>query len=231
MSKTQFEYSEALMRKFGSTVHSCLDSNWVNRIYYWIVDRLNGSNLINLTYWLAPQIASPLRALEEYVIYRKWKEMDQDKAVIEILKYVHANCKYIGDHEKDKVADRWQVADETFLEKSGDCEDGAVLILVLCRLAGIPYTRIRLAASHVANPYNGMMAGHAYVKYKPEFKATGDDDTWVVLDWCWFYDHRAIGWRSKFKNLNTYREAWFEVNDWRYYGKYNLEAEFGTRTV
>ena len=73
-----------------------------------------------------------------------------DQKALKALKWVHDNVVYTSDSAQFKHAEEWLFAHETGKIRTGDCEDGAILIANIMLLSGIPYWRIRLNAGDVS---------------------------------------------------------------------------------
>ncbi len=65
--------------------------------------------------------------------------IDQDKAAIDSLDYVHKKVKYTGDWGEFKIAEAWLYPYETLFIRKGDCEDGAILLANIMLKSGISY--------------------------------------------------------------------------------------------
>ena len=128
-----------------------------------------------------------------------------EETAMNVLNWVHKNCKYVGDITVHNTAEYWQDPEETFQRLTGDCEDGALLILSLMRIAGVPAYRVKLCAGNVE--YNNGTTGHAYVIF------LRDDDTWCILDWCYYYDPTEIKLRMQHKDDKRYKSIWWTCND------------------
>ncbi len=71
-----------------------------------------------------------------------YNEEDNDEKVYKLFDFVKRNIRYISDKTSVGYTEFWQFANETMLLKTGDCEDGAILLASLLRCAGIkPYSR------------------------------------------------------------------------------------------
>lgn len=131
---------------------------------------------------------------------------DLDKTVIAILRFVKQRTRYESDRKLWRINEYWQDAITTFNNQSGDCEDGAILILTLARLAGVPSNRIFLRCGDVS--YRNSKTGHAYVVYR------ANDGSMYYLDWCYFYSGvRIPNRKSPSKYAKKYLTRWFDVND------------------
>ena len=102
-----------------------------------------------------------------------------------------------------------------------NCDGGAVLLLVLCRLAGVPANQIRIQGGPVIDPNNPKKTvGHLYVRYR-----ANKDFKWYHLDWCYHQDSRALD--QRFNTLESdlrYHKEWWSCNDLRGYGEFKLKA-------
>lgn len=130
---------------------------------------------------------------------RLTRSSDDDKA-LKCLNWVIDNVKYVEDETKGHK-EFWQFGFETLYYKSGDCEDGAILLANMLLIAGIPYWKIRLSA--------GMVKGgaHGYLTYYCEKK-----NKWVVLDWCYWINRKRVEDRKDYKDEGNYLEVWFSWN-------------------
>jgi hypothetical protein len=111
-----------------------------------------------------------------------------DEQVLSCLNWVRNNIVYKGDLKSWEMAEYWQTYRETLDKMSGDCEDGAILLYVLCRLKGVPANRLLLFAGDVVG------GGHCWIGYKPESYPLN----FVFLDWCYWVNLRSVEDRNKF---------------------------------
>ena len=119
-----------------------------------------------------------------------------DEKVLKILKYVHKVIKYTGDNSTHNVNEFWQHPEETIQSGKGDCEDMSLLIKALCNLAGVPDYKVKVCAGWVE--YGSGTCGHCYCIY------LRDNDTWCVLDGCYYYTTTAISKRIEHKEDTKY---------------------------
>jgi len=118
-----------------------------------------------------------------------------DEIASKCLHYVNLKIKYTKD---DK--DYWQFAYETRERKKGDCEDGAILMVNMMIMSGIPYWRVRLNAGKVKG------GGHTYVTYLRE-----ENNEWYILDWCyWYKESKNFG--KKWDDAEKYFTIWGSWN-------------------
>lgn len=87
-----------------------------------------------------------------------------------------------------------------------NCEDGAILLASLLRIAGIPAYRVKLCAGWVKSKKG--IEGHAYVIY------LADDNKWYTLDWCYWPDASDFNFKKTSHEKNSdYQEIWWTAND------------------
>lgn len=214
------KYSEKFKAKFkketGKTLFSYLDSFLQNigSIFYRL-DWRNGQ-AVDLQKWLKDQVENPnvhlLNAAMEF------RSLDPDKAIVYIARMVAQRTVYQSDLKRFGTTELWQEASETWTNKFGDCEDGAILILILAALSGIPQYRIRLCCGYVISPQNpSQKVGHAYITYR-----AGDGEEYI-MDWCFFADLRGLYRRTMPARLDyRYYKPWWSVNWVRSYGTFKL---------
>ena len=135
----------------------------------------------------------------------KTNESD-DALALKTLKFVKSTIKYKGDLETHKMTEFWQHPEETYQTKVGDCEDGALLIASLLRIAGVPAYKVKICAGWVKTA--DTRGGHCYVIYLAE------DDNWYVLDWCYYGTESQTNFKKiPHKDNSNYEEIWWTAND------------------
>lgn len=157
----------------------------------------NDNTSTDINQWLKQQLASSL--LHNLVKEQDWNALrdGNDATVHSILKYVKNNIKYERDYSNFGVMEYWQTADETLSQGSGDCEDGAILILLLSIISGVEKTQIDLAWGQVIG------GGHCWISYTRD-----DDGVDVVLDWCYWYTSLIVTLRRWFYSETNYIDVW-----------------------
>lgn len=132
-----------------------------------------------------------------------------DNTILAIQKWIVSNIKYIGDDLNQGTLEYWQFPFETLCCKTGDCEDGALLIAALAINSGVvPAFRIRVVAGMVQPEPTAPQGGHAYVSYLRE-----TDNQWVAIDWCYFEDSSTeVSQKQTIKNNVVYKDVWFSFN-------------------
>ena len=134
-------------------------------------------------------------------------ETTDDKA-LNCLREVVKRIEYVSDVKKHLKPEFWQTAVETIITKSGDCEDGAILLMKIMQAAGIPSWRRKLCCGDVkvSELKDG---GHAYVIY------LADDFNWYVLDWCYWPLEAICAFLKQPHNERTdkYHDIWWTFNE------------------
>jgi hypothetical protein len=137
------------------------------------------------------------------------KGATHDETVQNIQKYVVQNLKYIGDDLSNCTMEYWQFPFETIADRTGDCEDGALLIAALAINMGVPSFRVRVVAGMVQPAPTAPEGGHGYVSYLRE-----SDNQWVIIDWCYLEDSLTPVHQKQLHKLNpVYKEVWFSFNN------------------
>ena len=96
-----------------------------------------------------------------------------DMKMHKIERWVIKNIKYSSDKKQFNMIERWTLPYETLQRRSGDCEDGSILLMALAATAGIPKDRLRLYA-----PIRVSRGWHACVAYQRE-----SDNAWLWMEW------------------------------------------------
>lgn len=193
MNDIQFSGTEKFMRLFGDVVYNYYLSKFVNKPRYYAV---RPNKVEDLQRFCFNQMLNP----EVNKLSEQFYGSDMDEIAINVLRYVRKYMTYISDKTVWKVPEYWQNVEETIKKRTGDCEDGAILILTLCRLAGIPSNRIFLRCGDVVG------GGHAYVVYR------ANNGKLYTLDWCYYYSGVSIKYRKTIDE-SKYLTKWFDVND------------------
>jgi hypothetical protein len=137
------------------------------------------------------------------------KGATHDETISNIQKFVVGYLKYIGDDLSNCTMEYWQFPFETIADRTGDCEDGALLIAALAINAGVPAFRVRVVAGMVQPAPTAPQGGHGYVSYLRE-----SDNQWVVIDWCYLEDSNIpVAEKSLHKDNQYYKDVWFSFNN------------------
>jgi len=137
------------------------------------------------------------------------KGSSHDETILNIQKFVVRNLQYIGDDLSNCTMEYWQFPFETIADRTGDCEDGALLIAALAVNAGVPAFRVRVVAGMVQPAPTAPQGGHGYVSYLRQ-----SDNQWVVIDWCYLEDSDVpIAQKQLHKCNQYYKDIWFSFNN------------------
>jgi len=160
MLKAPIGYSKALMEKFGDVVFPELSRRRRTRKEFYKLHSKDGF-FTDVNSFLNAQKNNQL--VRDVVENEEWHKIDDPDALVHlILKWVKWNIKYKRDIEVYGQPEYWQTSEETLQKGTGDCEDGAILILTLAFWSGVPMDRIDLTWGEVVG------GGHAYVVYVRE---------------------------------------------------------------
>lgn len=134
--------------------------------------------------------------------------IDCNEKALKALSWVIKNIQYVQDISPKtyKSSEYWAYAYQTLRHKSGDCEDGAILLHNILLHSGVPYWKLRLTAGNVQ--VGKTLAGHAYLTFFDEVK-----DRWVILDWCYWPNELPITERPDYKDEANYKDVWFSWNE------------------
>jgi predicted transglutaminase-like cysteine proteinase len=145
-----------------------------------------------------------------------------DEKVVKIQKWVVDNIKYTSDSAAQGFVEFWQFPFETLSLRTGDCEDGAILLASLMIGAGVPPFRVRVAGglvkTHVKTAPQG---GHGWCCYLRE-----EDAKWIPIDWCYYpRTTKNLTKRKTLKEETNYIESWFSWNNMFSWGKSSFELD------
>ena len=203
------KFSEGVVDK-APEMFEYVESGYIEKFITYVLHS-DYRKAVSIKTWLKEQVVIPAKELSRC-----------DAVAVSKLKEVISKVVYTPDQSKWSMPEYWQTAEETLALSTGDCEDGAVLLYVLCREAGIPTSRLMLFAGDVVG------GGHCCLFYKPDFYPLN----WVILDWCYWVDNRGVGSRTMFdvvgdevhgqtlhsdgvwyQDYNKYQRAWFWFNE------------------
>lgn len=189
-------FSKAFIEKYGDLLFSELAKRSDKFLHYY---RLHSDDkgVSDINQWLQEQASSP--AAKAVVESEGWKQFSDNPDVLvrKVLIWVRANIQYKRDQEVHQMPEYWQTVDETLELRTGDCEDGAVLTLLLCYLSGVRASQLILRWGSVVG------GGHAYIVYIREY-----DGLEVILDWCYWFTSIIVKLRKWFHLEKNYLDVW-----------------------
>jgi predicted transglutaminase-like cysteine proteinase len=86
-----------------------------------------------------------------------FENITQEQKLTNISLWVYANITYLSDN--NITSDYWQTPEETLLNRTGDCEDFAILII------GIAYSQLNIKMSLILMKTEDNQSGHAVACY------------------------------------------------------------------
>lgn len=134
-------------------------------------------------------------------------QTDNQKA-LNCIKWVIQNFPYKSDNTNYSQNEFWCMPYESLYKKSGDCEDGAILLANMLLVAGVPNWKVRIVTGFVFEPRSKKQVGHAYVTFFDE-----ENEKWVILDWCYYPNIKKIIDRGEYKKETMYQDIWFSFNN------------------
>jgi predicted transglutaminase-like cysteine proteinase len=192
--------------KLTPEIWNYIDSRWTKNFQTYVIDSKYRKS-VQLSKWLKEQLGTVPIDL---------KGNTHDDTMINILRYVRKKIIYTGDKTVWDMSEYWQTAKETIDRKTGDCEDGAILMYILARYNDIPANRLLIMCGGVVNPQdNTKITGHAWLAYK----ADSYPIHWDFMDWCYYYNPNDIDDRLKVwidGNIivtEKYKTLWFGFNE------------------
>lgn len=183
-----------------------VQSHYTQKFVAYVINS-NYRAAVGLKAWIRKQVIAPAIELQQC-----------DAIVINALKEVKKLVTYTGDLNRWKMHEYWQTVDETLEIETGDCEDGAILLYVSLREAGVPADRLLLMAGDVDG------GGHCWLAYRPDDYPLN----WVFLDWCYEVNTKPVGQRDFYyvydkqiycigadgiKKKSKYYKLWFAFNE------------------
>ena len=143
------------------------------------------------------------------------KTGDDSSTVLKCCLFVQDYIKYVGDMDSRKQNEFWQYPEDTLSRRTGDCEDGAILMKSLTLCAGVPDWKVKIVAGNVKG------GGHAYCTF------IRDDDTQAIMDWCYWSNRLHPNARPKMEDEQNYYEIWFSFNHNHSYAETKVEYSKG----
>ena len=98
-----------------------------------------------------------------------------------IAKWVQGHIRYMEDMDNYGYDEFWAPPMFTLRKGSGDCEDGAFLIISLALNSGVPEYRLRMYGGEVKVGQGAATGGHGWVGYRRE-----SDNAWIPVDFSYY---------------------------------------------
>jgi len=197
------KFANKLVSSIFEEIHK---DNWFTTTYKYCIDS-KYRKYVRLDRFLKEQIDNP--STELLKIAEQFIGIESDRAIIEILKYVHNNIKYKRDIDNYGKDEYWATSLETFNKKFGDCDDINGMIYVIARLSGIPSYLLYCAIGDVKS------GGHFWTMY-----LSTTTDKLYTIDGTYYYSNDWIEYRTTFKfSEDRYKSIWYLFNSegiWKY---------------
>lgn len=199
----EVQLSEKFAIKLLRDTLNVKDLNLIQQFYYYITDS-KYRTVQRLDRFLFKPLSSPQEELVNVAL--KYAGLKTDKAIIQILNYVHNRIKYVSDLQKARYIERWSDPYYTWLEREDDCEGQNGLIYHLARLSGIPSYLLWCCIGEAESP----VGGHFWLLYiSPR---TGKV---YPIDATAWYDSTGIYRRKSFDlgENKRYKKIWYIFNE------------------
>lgn len=207
------------------------ERNLVQRIVKYVLNWKGTRTAIYLKKWLEDQMVDAFKDVEllEFVkltVGSYYQTEKYDKIMLKILQKCgnyQGFLQYKTDDYVWSVKEYWQKYWETFEKRTGDCEDGAILMYVMARVAGVPSNRLLLFAGTVTG------GGHCWLAYRPTF----DPLHFRFIDWCYYTTYKDMDKRPLFWVVGNeirgddprYKTMWWCFNENNTYVNFKPTAE------
>lgn len=126
------------------------------------------------------------------------------------LIWVINNISYLSDQKKFGTPDKWEDVDNILETKKADCESGATLLYTLCRLSGVPRSRLELNAGDVKTSKG--TGGHCWLEARSE-----KDGYWRICDWCYWPNTLTLRLRPTSDDEPNYLNRWWSFDELKAY--------------
>lgn len=191
-------YKQSLVEKF---VQYMIDSKY--------------RTIVGLKSWIKDQVDNPSKLVLLHAQFIKDCD-NPDTQVVEVFRYVAKHLKYTSDINSDwKMPEKWQTAEETLQRMKGDCEDGAVLTYVLCRLKGVPANRLIIYAGNVYANNQAQQGGHCWFSYRTDYYGAH-----AFLDWCYYPNKSYLPLQNKFYVIDK------DIVEFDYNTNYEVDSKY-----
>jgi len=171
-------------------------TNFISSSISWLIDA-KYRKYSTLNSWLHKQLINPSKSLKTLALSLTNSERDDDKTVVNIVKWVKNNVKYKADPYEE-----WKGAYQTFIDKYGDCDDMNCLVYILCRLAGVHQFKLFCGIGEMD------LGGHFFPLYysTKELKL-------VTLDTTYYPNNISVKKRQEFNDLEYHKNIWYMFNE------------------
>ena len=138
------------------------------------------SYLFNSLYFMYPN--QSIRDFAYDVVGVKATDSNDSK-MSKIARWVQNHIRYMEDIDSYGYDEFWAPPIFTLTKGTGDCEDGAFLIVSLALNSGVPESRLRMYGGEVKAGEGAATGGHGWVGYRRE-----SDNEWIPVDYSYYPD-------------------------------------------
>ena len=129
-----------------------------------------------------------------------------DEKIGKIARWVQKHIQYKEDIDNYGYDEFWAPPIFTLTKRTGDCEDGAFLIVSLALNSGVPGSRLRMYGGEVKVGKGAATGGHGWVGYLRE-----SDDEWIPVDFS-YYPNPNISSITPMSQDDRYIDDFFFMN-------------------
>jgi hypothetical protein len=199
------EFSDALAKKMKdeqiqeAVFEHIREVSFFETVVSYLIDWRNSWIKTNLRSWINDNLELPEELKKKVDKYRPL--VDKDKVKI-VLDFVNSELTYVPDKTVWKTEEKWQTPTETWTMKTGDCEDGALLIYAILHYLDVPDYQVYIVAGDVVG------GGHCYVTYM------ADSGLEYPLDWCYWFSE-SVRLKIPYTSREEYyygQNEWFRFN-------------------
>jgi predicted transglutaminase-like cysteine proteinase len=201
MSRNKTDMANSALARYVNGKHPKKDVVYAGRA----LRRMNGRVKIDVR-----TMINPNDVIVKNYVKGISNNLDNDTKVWKVQRLVCSTIRYASDKERFNAMEYWQFPHETLHLKTGDCEDGGILMATAMLVLGVPSFRVRVVAGKVKTGQpQAPTGGHAYISYLRE-----SDNNWVPIDWCYLPDPDIpVPEKKIIKGRPEYKQVMFSFND------------------
>jgi len=178
---------------------------WYKSMYRYMIDS-KYRIMMDLQQFSQREIYQPGDKLFE--VAKRLYNKNPDATVINALRYVVDNVKYLSDFKNYGKTEYWASAGETLERGYDDCDGMNNLVRTLCVYAGVPDFLIYNVIGYCMDPNNNMV-GHYWLVYY-----SINHEKFVAIDSTYYPKFDSIKVRPPFKlTSDKYERIWYLWNE------------------
>ena len=197
------KYSKEIMERWGDIIlKRKREWNFIQSVWYQLDWKT--SEVRNLRDWFSEHLRE-MEKVPEFMQHVKLlsKIKKNDDRVVEALRVIKNHVTYIPDQKVWGVKEKWQTPQLTWYKRTGDCEDGSLLLAALLHYCKIPPDQWEVRCGNVITG-----EGHCYIVY-----VSNETGLEYALDWCYWYDDSYVARRKFLMSDKRYGRPWFSFNN------------------